>query len=261
MSSGRPGRLSDLPPLRGMLPLLVLLGTWQIFGPERSAYFPRPDTWWSALAAASHAGRLGPALIATLATFGISLCVACMAGAALGLLLGRVPAARRALDPLLEFCRGLPPPVIVPVAVLLLGYAQGLKLLVVVWVGVWPILLNVAAAAGAVEPLLLDVARTFHFGRGATLAKIVLPAVLPAFLLGVRIALPLSIIVTLLVEMVTMLPGIGSLIVSAQREYRSAEVYGLLGLIGVIGFCLNSVFVLIEGTILRRFPPLAHKSG
>ena len=260
MSNGRSQILSGLPPLRGMLPLVLLLALWQVFGPERSAYFPRPDTWWSALAVMTRAGRLAPALSATLVTFGISLAVACALGAVLGLLLGRVTAARRALDPLLEFCRGLPPPVIVPVAVLLLGYAQGLKLLVVVWVAIWPILLNVAAAAGAVEPVLLEVARTFHLSRGATLAKVVAPAVLPAFLLGVRIALPLSIIVTLLVEMVTMLPGVGSLIVSAQREYRSADVYGLLVLIGVIGFCLNNFFIVIEAAILRCFPPPADKS-
>ena len=74
-----------------------------------------------------------------------------------------------------------------------------------------------------------------------------------------RIAVPLAIIITLLVEMITMLPGIGSLIVTAQRDFRSAEVYGLLVLVGLVGFVLNNVFVLIEDLVLRRFPPRAHR--
>ena len=83
---------------------------------------------------------------------------------------------------------------------------------------------------------------------------------MPGFLLGVRVAIPLAIIVTLLVEMLTLLPGIGSLIVRAQREYQSAQVYGLLVLIGMLGFLLNNGFVLIEGFVLRHWPPRAQES-
>jgi ABC-type nitrate/sulfonate/bicarbonate transport system permease component len=249
--------LARIPPLRGLLPLVVFLAAWQALGPERSAYFPPPESWAASIASLIHTGRLAPALASTLFTFAGGLGIACVLGGALGLLIGRALVARRLFGPLLEFCRGLPPPVVVPLAVLLLGYAESLKLLIVVWVAVWPILLNVSAASGAVEPLLVDVSRTFHLNPVATLWKIVVPAALPAFLLGVRVALPLAIIITLLVEMVTMLPGIGSLIVSAQREYRSAEVYGLLVLVGLIGFALNSLFTVLEAAVLRRWPPPA----
>jgi ABC-type nitrate/sulfonate/bicarbonate transport system permease component len=79
----------------------------------------------------------------------------------------------------------------------------------------------------------------------------------PAFLVGVREALPLAIIITLLVEMLTSLPGIGSLIVISQRQFRSAEVYGLLVVVGTVGFALNSLFVIIESMLLSRWPPRA----
>jgi ABC-type nitrate/sulfonate/bicarbonate transport system permease component len=198
-----------------------------------------------------------PALSSTLVTFVLAIAIACILGGAAGILIGRSAAARRALGPLLEFCRGLPPPVIVPVAVLVLGYVEGLKLVIVVSVAVWPILLNTAAATGALSNLLGDVTRTLRLGRLATLRKIVVPAAIPAFLVGVRGAVPLAIIITLLVEMITSLPGIGSLIVLSQRQFRSAEVYGLLVLVGLMGFALNSLFVVIEGLVLRRWPPRA----
>lgn len=255
----RPGILASLPPLRGVLPLILLLVAWQAAAPRQSPYFPPPATWWISLETLIRNGKLFPALTSTVLTFALGLAIACLLGGAIGLLIGTSRQARRALGPLLEFCRGLPPPVIVPVAVLLLGYAESLKLLVVVWVAMWPILLNVAAAAEQVDPVLREVSRSFRLGRLASLRKIVMPSVIPPFLVGVRVAVPLAIIITLLVEMITMLPGIGSLIVTAQRDFRSAEVYALLVLVGLIGFALNALFVVIEDLMLRRFPPQAHK--
>ena len=144
-----------------------------------------------------------------------------------------------------------------PVAVLVLGYVESLKLVIVVLVAVWPILLNTASSTSALSELLGDVSRTLRIGRLATLRKIVLPAAAPAFLVGVRGAVPLAIVITLLVEMITSLPGIGSLIVISQRQFRSSEVYGLLALVGLMGFVLNSLFVVVEGFLLRRWPPRA----
>jgi ABC-type nitrate/sulfonate/bicarbonate transport system permease component len=257
--SRRSGIFAGLPPLRGVLPLVLLLVFWQIAAPLHSPYFPPPSTWWPSLDLLVHSGKLYPALASTLFTFALGLAIACLLGGVLGLLIGVSRGARRAFGPLLEFCRGLPPPVIVPVAVLLLGYAESLKLIVVVWVAMWPILLNVTAATGRVDPLLREVSRSFRLGPLASLVKIILPSTTPAFMVGVRVAVPLAIIITLLVEMITMLPGIGSLIVTAQRDFRSSEVYGLLVLVGLVGFVLNNLFIIIEDLLLRRFPPRAHK--
>lgn len=247
--------LAGLPPLRGLLPLVLGLALWQALGPEKSPYFPPPSAWWTSVVVMFHAGRLVPALASTILTFLLAIALAGVLGGLLGILVGRSRAARRALGPLLEFCRGLPPPVIVPVAVLLLGYAESLKLLVVLWVTIWPVLLNTASAASLLEPLLLDTARTFRLDRAATLRKIILPAIVPDFLIGLRVAIPLGIVITLLVEMLTSLPGVGSLIVVAQRQFRSADVYGLLVVVGLMGFLINSLFTIAEQVLLRRWPP------
>jgi ABC-type nitrate/sulfonate/bicarbonate transport system permease component len=242
---------------RGLLPLVLGLGIWQAFGPAKSPYFPRPSEWFDSIVILERSGKLWPAFIATMTTFVVGVAFACVIGFVLGILIGRSRGLRRALGPLLEFCRGLPPPVLVPIVVLLLGYAESLKLVVVVWVSIWPILLNTTTATGLVDELLLDVSRTFHFGPITTIRKIVAPAVIPPFLLGVRIAIPLAIIITLLVEMLTSLPGIGSLIVTSQRQFRSAEVYGLLAVVGIFGLLVNVIFGAIEQKVLKRWPPAA----
>ena len=249
------GFLAGLRALRGLTPLALALLLWQLLGDASSPYFPPPSLWGSALLDLSTRGKLFPALLSTFLTFAAGLLISVAVGFLCGMLIGRSPTARRALGPLLEFCRGVPPPVLVPVAVLLLGYSENLKLLNVVWVASWPILLNTASAAGRIEHLLLDVCRTFQLGPWDRLRKVVAPAVVPDFLMGIRVALPLAIIITLLVEMMTGLPGIGSMIVTSQRQFRSAEVYGLLVLVGLLGFWINAIFTRIEGSILKRWPP------
>jgi ABC-type nitrate/sulfonate/bicarbonate transport system permease component len=249
--------LSGLPPLRGLLPLVFLRAAWQLIDPQGSPYFPPPSSWWVSIVTLNNTGKLLPALNSTLLTFVLAIAVACILGGTAGVLIGRSPTARRVLGPLLEFCRGLPPPVVVPVAVLVLGYVESLKLVIVVMVAIWPILLNTASSTSTLSELLDEVSHTLRIGRIATLRKIVVPAAIPAFLVGVRSAVPLAIVITLLVEMITSLPGIGSLIVLSQRQFRSSEVYGLLVLVGLMGFVLNNVFVVIEGLVLRRWPPRA----
>jgi ABC-type nitrate/sulfonate/bicarbonate transport system permease component len=81
--------------------------------------------------------------------------------------------------------------------------------------------------------------------------------VTPAILLGVRVALPLAVVVTLLVEMLTSIDGIGALMISAQRNFQSSEVYGLLVLVGLVGLFLNLLFAALEAMLLRRWPPRA----
>ena len=252
---------SGLPSLRGLLPLVGLVIVWQWIDPQKSPYFPPPGAWWSATTAMVANGELLPAIGATLVTFTFGIAIGIVSGSVLGIVIGRSRVARRALGPLLEFCRGLPPPVIVPLAVLLLGYAESLKLLVVVWVAMWPILLNAASAADRIDALLIDVSRTFHLGHMTTLWKIVLPSVVPDILLGIRVAVPLAVIITLLVEMLTSLPGVGSLIVTSQRQFRSAEVYGLLIVVGLMGFLLNNLFVMFEQIVTRRWPPRAQNAA
>ena len=67
--------------------------------------------------------------------------------------------------------------------------------------------------------------------------------------------------VTLLVEMLTSLPGVGALMIMSQRNYQSSEVYALLVLVGLFGFVVNDLFALIEGAILRRRPRAAERSS
>jgi ABC-type nitrate/sulfonate/bicarbonate transport system permease component len=245
----------SLPPARGLLPLVLLLVVWQLVQPGPSPYFPAPARWWTATVRLFDREHLVAAFGATTLTFLEGLAIAIVAGTMLGVLVGVSRLAARALQPLLEFMRAIPPPVTVPVASLLIGYSESMKLTVIVLAALWPILLNATSAVRQIDPLLMDVARSFRLGAWERIRRVILPAIVPSLLIGIRVAIPLAIVVTLLVEMLTSLPGIGAVMIRSQRNFQSSEVYALLVLVGLFGFVVNDLFAVVEGAIMRRWPP------
>lgn len=247
--------LMQLPSPLGLLPLIVVLAAWQLLQRGNSPYFPPPSMWWTGIVQSAATGRLLPACVASLQTILVGLLLATAVGVMIGVLIGLSRRTARALGPFLEFCRAMPPPAIVPLAILFLGYDERMKLTIVVISAMWPILLNTASAIQRIHPILLDVATSFHLSLYERIRFIAIPSVMPSILLGVRIALPLTIVLTLLVEILTSIEGIGALMIAAQRNFQSGQLYGLLVLVGLFGFLLNTAFSMIQAIILRRWPP------
>ena len=250
----RRARRREIPPLRGVLPLVALLIFWQLVQHGQSAYFPRPSLWWDAIQAQADKGALWPAFVATMKSFVLALLLATLIGTALGLAIGLSRFLDRMLGPVLDYCRFMPAAAVVPVAVLFAGYSVRMKLIVVVFSALWPILLQVRASVRTQSPLMLDVARSLHLSHAQTLWNVLLPSLTPSILLGVRIAAPLVLIIVLLVEIVTQVEGIGSLIATAQQSFDPATAYGLLAITGLLGIGINAVVTSLEAWLLRYRP-------
>jgi ABC-type nitrate/sulfonate/bicarbonate transport system permease component len=247
-------RTSWFPPLRGLLPLLVGVVLWQLLQRGLSPYFPRPSLWYDAVHRLFDAGQLPPALGQTTRSFAVALALAIGIGSLVGIVIGRVRAVDRALSPLLEFCRVLPPAAVVPLFVLIAGYTDAMKVEVTVFGALWPILLQARRAARGISPPLLDTARSLGLSRWGTIHKIILPAVAPAIFVGVRIAAPIVLILVLLVEILTRVSGLGALIAAGQVTYQSAQVYGLVVITGFMGLVLNAIVESLERRVLRYRP-------
>ena len=251
---GREGGESRFPPLRGLLPLALGLAVWQLTAPEGSPYFPPPARWFQALGDLWSEGALGPAAVATLWTFLLGLGVATVLGVVLGLVLGASSRADRALGPTLEYARAMPPAAVVPVATLLIGYDGTMKVAVVASAAIWSILLNTRSAVHQLDPVLLDMARSLRLGLAERLRKVVLPALLPSVFLGVRVAAPVSLVITLLVEILTQVRGVGALLAIAQRNYQPARVYGLILVAGLFSLLVNGLVTALQDHLFRSRP-------
>lgn len=239
---------------RGFLPLLAGLLIWELIpGAHGSPFFPAPSEWFTALGEIG-IGEIASSLAETLRTLVIGLVLATVLGSAIGIAIGFIRIVRLSLSTTLEFLRALPAPVIIPIAVLALGQSEKMKIFVVVFASIWPILLNAAAASGATQGLLLDVGRTFRLSRTRQIVRVVTPSTFPAIMVGVRVALPIALILTILVEMLGSGGGVGSLLMDAQRQYRSANAFGLLFVVGLFGYLLNAFTDYLASVFLRRWP-------
>lgn len=247
--------LKDLPPKAGFIPLLAGLLLWQLLVVGPSPNFPPPLRWLTATYQLAKDGPLLSALLDTLWTFLIGLIGAAALGFVLGLMIGTSKYARDGTHWILEYLRATPPPVLVPIAVLVIGYTPVMKVFIIAIAALWPILLNTVSGVEQIGPVTIDVSRSLRLSLPARMFKIIIPACIPSFLIGMRSAVPLAIIITLLVEMLTGMPGLGFMMISSQRNFNSPQVFGLLVMVGLVGFLLNYGFSLIESVVLRRWPP------
>jgi ABC-type nitrate/sulfonate/bicarbonate transport system permease component len=239
---------------RGLLPIAIGLLAWQFLGNADSLSFPTPERWVRAIGDMYDTGSLLPALGVTLRTFALSLVAATVVGACVGALIGSSRMADRALSPTLDFVRTIPPPAIVPIAILLLGASLTMSTTVVVLTIVWPILLNTASAVRSVPPVRIDMSRTIGLSLRERLTKVVLPSLVPSIMIGIRVAVSISLVVTLLVDILGSGTGLGRIMVERQQLFDAAGVWGLLLIIGTLGYLLNSAFGWLESVLLRNYP-------
>lgn len=231
---GRETDTSGIPPLRGLLPLFILLVIWELAGDNQSAYYAPPGRWIPGLSPL-WPGSLLNGIGQTALTWVEALALATVLGTVLGMMIGRNRFCDRLLGPFLEFCRVMPASAIVPIVVLIAGYTIRMQLAVVVLGAIWPVLLGVRSSAQRIRPQLLDVGRSMHMSRGETVRKIIFPSVVPGILDGIRISAPITLVIVLLVEILTQIGGLGALMGTAQQNYNSAQLYGLVCVVGIMG--------------------------
>lgn len=233
--------------LWGLLPLAIALAGWQLLQTGQSPFFPKPSLWVHAIVNES----ILPALWATVKSFFIALLVATFFGSVLGMVIGRNKSVSRAVGPLFEFFRSLPAAAIVPVAVLIGGYTESMKVVVVVFAAIWPILISVQDGARRLPLARTELSRSLRMSFWQGVSKILLPSMLPFILLGVRIAAPIVLIIVLLVEIITQVPGLGALLAAGQQSYQTALVYGVVVIAGCLGLITSLLVSAVEAVLGR----------
>lgn len=172
-------------------------------------------------------------------------------GVAVGLVLGSSRAARRTFEPLQEFLRSIPAIAIVPAAIVVFGLGDATRIVVVAFAVCFPVLVNTIQGVRAVPPETRDTAAMLHVGPAELLVRIHARAALPAIVAGLRVALAIGLVVTVLSEFVVGSgDGVGRYIRLQQTLYNIPEVYGGIVFLGLLGYVLNRLFVAAERRVL-----------
>lgn len=237
----------------GILLVAGLLLLWEaasLTGLLNPFYFPPVHQVARSLASAALDGRLAAALLTSLARGFAGFTLAAMLGVGLGAIAGRHVFVRQLIDPIVELLRPLPSPAIIPVAILLLGIDNSMKVFIIAWACFFPILLNTIDGVRSVPPALIETARNFGLRYTKSLVTVVLPAATPVIFTGLRIALAVMLILTVVTEMVAGSNGIGFLLLEAERTFRIADMYGFMVALALVGYGLNRLFLLVDRRVL-----------
>ena len=170
-------------------------------------------------------------------------------------MIGISATARAWLQPTLEFMRPLPASALLPLAISIFGLSPNMVLSVVAFGAMWPVLLATVHGFAAVEPRLLEVARCLQLSRGAFVWKVGLPNALPDILAGMRLSLTVSLIVSVVGEMIASQPGLGQAILLAARSFRANELFAGIVLLGLIGFASSALLAAFEKRFLKWQQP------
>ncbi|GAA1629442.1 ABC transporter permease [Nonomuraea maheshkhaliensis] len=176
--------------------------------------------------------------------------LAAVIGVLLGTALGRSRTATDYVDPLMEFGRSIPPPLLLPVFVLLFKVELTTQLATIVFGVIWPVLLNSVDGARSVDRGYTETATVFGLTRAQRLRLVVLPAAAPKIFAGLRLSLSLALILMVITELIGGSNGIGYQLLQAQRSFDGAGVWAAIALLGVLGYLVNALFVLAERRVL-----------
>ena len=175
---------------------------------------------------------------------------ATLVGITIGILVGSYRPVYKLLDPVLQFMRATPPTAIIPVGILLIGIGDQMKIVVIAFGAMWPIVLNAADGARLVPFERLDTARIFGLGKFETLVRVILPSASPMIAAGMRTGLSISLILIVVSEMIGSTDGLGYYILQAQRTFAIPEMYGGIVFLAILGYTLNMGFLQVEQRVL-----------
>jgi ABC-type nitrate/sulfonate/bicarbonate transport system permease component len=232
------------------LPVLLIVAWWAFSVTSETFYVPTPARIAQAFAETWFSQRLFDDALPSVARLLAGFVLATILGVGLGVPIGLSVRLRAAAEPVLEFFRAIPPPVLVPLIMLLAGIDNGMKILVIVSGCVWPILLNTVEGVRAIDQVLSDTCRMYRVRGWSRLRHLVLRGASPQIMAGLRQALSVGIILMVSSEMCASSSGLGFTIVLFQRGFAIPEMWSGILLLGLLGFGLSLLFRWLERRVL-----------
>jgi ABC-type nitrate/sulfonate/bicarbonate transport system permease component len=230
---------------------VALLAAWGVWSSGADSFYFPPltdilttfeDTWLFE--------RVGSDVLPSLGRLAAGYALAVVVAVLVGVPLGLSQTARRAASPIVEFLRAIPPPALLPLAIVVVGIGTSMKVLIIAFVCVWPVLLNTIDGITGIDPTLNDTSRVYGVRGADRLRRIVLPAASPQIFAGMRTSLSLAVILMVISEMVASTNGIGFFVLQSQRSFAIPEMWSGILLLGILGYVLNVAFVLVENRVL-----------
>jgi len=178
--------------------------------------------------------------------------IAVAIGVPLGIILGYWEKVYDSVEFIIDFFRSFPATAMFPLFMLAFGLGDGSKIALVVFGCALLILVNTTYGVHGCSRTRKMVAETMKASEVYIMSRVVLPEALPQIAAGMRLALSLSLIIIVVLEMfIGTTKGLGYLIYNAHMTYQIADMYAFIVLAGLIGYFINQGFVKLEDKIIH----------
>jgi sulfonate transport system permease protein len=225
-------------PVLGLALPVGLAVIWEIIvrlGFSDGRLVPPPSRIYQEFAELAQSGELLRHVVATLLRVTAGFGLGTVAGTLLGAIAGYSALVRRVIDPTLQGLRAVPSIAWIPLFILWLGIFETSKVALIA-VGVFfPIYLGVMGAVLSVDRKIVEVGRAFRLSGAAMVRRILLPAVLPAYVVSIRAGLGLGWMFVIAAEFMGASEGLGYLLIDGQQLGKPAEIVAAILAFAVLG--------------------------
>ena len=227
---------------------LIVAVWWAVVVATKSVVFPTP---WQVVTGTLELVRdgtlfehIGASLFRVGAGFGLAVLVA----VPLGLWMGWVKGAYITLNPLFQMLRPISPIAWIPIAILWFGVGNVSPIFLIFLSSVFPMVVQTTVGVHTIQKRYLRAAANFGVSRATLFRQVVIPAVLPQVIVGMRIGLGVAWLVVVAAEMIALRSGLGYLIMDSRNAGNRYDlvIAGMI-IIGLIGLLLDGLMRLLEG--------------
>jgi sulfonate transport system permease protein len=256
-------RLWGRPALGLLLPVGLALA-WEIMvrlGVSNGRLVPPPTKIFATIVELARSGELARHIMATLSRVLAGFGLGVIAGTVFGAVSGYWGLARRLLDPTVQALRAIPSIAWVPLFILWLGIFETSKIALIA-VGVFfPIYLGVTGAILSVDRKIVEVGRAFRLSGPAMIRRILLPAVLPAYVVALRVGLGLGWMFVVAAEFMGASEGLGYLLIDGQQLGKPAQIMAAIVIFAILGKTTDWLIELGSAPLLRWQDGFGRQSG
>lgn len=248
----RLGRGKQIPFGRLLGPLLVVVVWWAAsaagwLDPRKlsspSSVLTSAQELWTS-------GRLQDSVQTSLTRALLGLLIGVVAGVVLALASGLSRIGDAFVDGTLQVKRSIPNLALLPLLILWLGIGETMKVVVIALGVLVSIYINTHAALVSIDARYVELAEAQRLSRPQFLRRVVLPAALPGFFTGLRLAVTAAWLGLIVVEQINATSGIGYMMFQAQQYAQSGIILVGLVLYGTFGFASDGLVRLVEGRVL-----------
>jgi NitT/TauT family transport system permease protein len=233
---------------------LLVVAWWATVAMTRSVIFPTPWQVVTGTVELIRDGTLWMHIGASLMRVGAGFLLAVLIGVPLGLWMGWMRGAYDTLNPIFQILRPISPIAWIPIAILWFGVGNASPIYLIFISSVFPMIVQTTAGVHTIEKRYLRAAENFGVSRFTLFTQVVIPAVLPQIIVGMRIGLGVAWLVVVAAEMIALRSGLGYLIMDSRNAGNRYDlVIAGMAIIGVIGLLLDGLMRGLEGLKIVRW--------